>query len=74
MHRILVIRLYFLLDALEEKKEMGWACGTYGGWERCTTRCWWGKPEEKRSMGRPRCRWEENIKMDLQEVGCGGMD
>jgi len=32
-----------------------------------------GKPEEKRPLGRPRHRWEENIKMDLQEVGCGGM-
>jgi hypothetical protein len=28
-----------------------------------------GKPEEKRPMGRPRRRWEDNIKMDLQEVG-----
>ena len=33
-----------------------------------------GKPEEKRPLGRPRHRWEDNIKMDLQEVGCGGMD
>jgi hypothetical protein len=33
-----------------------------------------GKPEGKRPLGRPRCRWEYNIKMDLQEVGCGGMD
>ena len=33
-----------------------------------------GKPEEKRPLGRPRCRWENNIKMDVQEVGCGGMD
>jgi hypothetical protein len=33
-----------------------------------------GKPEEKRPLGRPRCRWEDNIKRDLQEVGCGGMD
>jgi hypothetical protein len=33
-----------------------------------------GKPEGKRALGRPRCRWEDNIKMDLQEVGCGGMD
>jgi len=33
-----------------------------------------GKPEGKRPLGRPRCRWEANIKMDLQEVGCGGMD
>jgi len=31
-----------------------------------------GKPEEKRILGRPRRRWEDNIKMDLQEVGCGG--
>ena len=28
-------------------------------------------PEGKRSLGRPRFRWEDNIKMDLQEVGCG---
>jgi hypothetical protein len=33
-----------------------------------------GKPEGKRPLGRPRHRWDNNIKMDLQEVGCGGMD
>ena len=33
-----------------------------------------GKSEGKRPLGRPRHRWEDNIKMDLQEVGCGGMD
>jgi hypothetical protein len=33
-----------------------------------------GKPEGKRPLGGPRPRWENNIKMDLQEVGCGGMD
>jgi len=32
------------------------------------------KPEGKRPLGRPRRRWEDNIKRDLQEVGCGGMD
>ena len=32
------------------------------------------KLEGKRPMGRPRRRWDDNIKMDLQEVGCGGMD
>ena len=32
------------------------------------------KPEGKRPLGRPRRRWEDNIKMALQEVGCGGMD
>jgi hypothetical protein len=30
-----------------------------------------GKPEGKRPLGRPRRRWEDNIRMDLQEVGCG---
>ena len=33
-----------------------------------------GKPKGKRPLGRPRHRWEDNIKMDLQEVGCGVMD
>ena len=32
------------------------------------------KPEGKRPLERPRRRWEDNIMMDLQEVGCGGMD
>ena len=34
----------------------------------------WGKPGGKRPLGRPRRRWEDNIKVDLQEVGCEGMD
>ena len=33
-----------------------------------------GKPEGKRPLGRPRRRWEDNINMGLQEVGCGSMD
>jgi len=33
-----------------------------------------GKPEGKRPLGRPRCRWVDNIRRDLQEVGCGYMD
>jgi len=33
-----------------------------------------GEPEGKRPLVRPRRRWEDNIKMDLKEVGCGGMD
>jgi hypothetical protein len=32
-----------------------------------------GKPEEQRPLERPRRRWENNIKMDLQEMGCGDM-
>jgi hypothetical protein len=33
-----------------------------------------GKPEGKRPLGRPRCGWEDNIKMDFQEVGCRGLE
>ena len=44
------------------------------GEERGVRRVLVGKPEGKRPFGRPRRRWEENIKMDLQEVGGGGGD
>jgi hypothetical protein len=37
-------------------------------------KCFGGKPEGKRPFGRPTHRWENNIKMDLQEVGCRVMD
>jgi len=44
------------------------------GERRGAYRVFVGKPEGKRPLGRPRHRWEDNIKMNLQEVGCGGMD
>ena len=44
------------------------------GEERGLCRVLVGKPEGKRPLGRPRRRWVDNIKMDLQEVGCGYMD
>ena len=44
------------------------------GEERGVYRVLVGKPEGKRPLGRPRRKWEDNIKMDLQNVGCGGMD
>ena len=44
------------------------------GEERGVYRVLVGKPGEKRPMGRPRRRWVDNIRMDLQEVGCGYMD
>ena len=49
-----------------EKNEMDGACSTYGGEER--------RIQGKRPLGRPRRRWVDNTKMDLQEVGCGAMD
>jgi len=33
-----------------------------------------GKPDGRRPLGRPRCRWVDNIRMDFQEVGCWYMD
>ena len=44
------------------------------GYRRGVHRVLIGKPEGKTPLGRPRRRWEGNIKMDLQERGCGGMD
>ena len=38
------------------------------------TGCWWGSLRERGHWGRPRSRWEDNIKMDVQEVGRGGGD
>ena len=53
--------------------EMGGAHSTYGGEEKAY-RVLVGKPEGKRPLGRTGFRWEDNIKMDLQKVRCGGMD
>jgi len=44
------------------------------GKERWLYRVLVGKPEGKRPLGRPRRRWVDNIRMDLQQVGCGYMD
>jgi hypothetical protein len=49
---------------------MDGACSICGGEERFLV----GKLEVERSLRRPRRRWEDNIKMALQRVGCGGMD
>jgi len=46
---------------------MGWACGAYGLGEGVYR-------EGKRPLERPRRRWVDNIRMDLQEVGCGYVD
>ena len=44
------------------------------GERRGVYRVWVRKPKGKRPLGRQRRRWEDNIKMDFQEVGCGGAD
>ena len=62
----------FIFYGKIEKNEMGGACGAYGQ-GRGVYSFLMGKPEGKRPFGRPRRRWEDNINMDLQEVGrsCG---
>ena len=52
---------------------MGRACGAFGE-DRGVHRVLVGKPEGKRTLGRPRRRWEDNIKIELQEVGGGRGD
>ena len=54
---------------------MGGACSANGGEERRVVyRVLVGKPRGKIPLGRPRRRWDHNIKMGIQEVGCGSMD
>ena len=55
------------------KNEKGWACGAYG-WGEGVYRVLLGKQEGRRPLGRPRRRWVDNIRMELQELGCGYMD
>jgi hypothetical protein len=50
---------------------MGRACSAYGGG---VYKVLVGKPEGRRPLGRPRPRWEDNIRIDLREVGCGCVD
>jgi hypothetical protein len=58
-----------------KSRAMQWARHVARMGER-RTRFWWGKPERKRPLGRPRLRWKDNIKRDFRkwDVGCGGMD
>jgi hypothetical protein len=54
---------------------MRWAGYVARLWERsCVYRVLMGKTEGKRSLWRSRPRWEDNIKIELQEVGCGNVD
>jgi len=56
-----------------EKNEICWACGAYGRGDRYAQRCS-SVTRAKKPLGRPRRRWENNIKTDLQEVGSWRLD
>jgi hypothetical protein len=69
--------LYFLPNIVEvvKSRRMRWAGHVARmGEDRGVHRVLVGKPEGKRPLGRPRCRWVDNIKMVLQEVGGGHVD
>jgi len=58
-----------------KSRRMRWAGYVAGmGERRVVYRILVWKPDGKRPLGRPRRRWEDNIKMDIQEVGCRGVD
>jgi hypothetical protein len=54
-----------------KEDEVGWTCDTQGE-GRAVYRVLFGRPEGKRPLGRPRHRWEDNIKLDLREIGIDG--
>jgi hypothetical protein len=56
-----------------KEDEMGRASSTNGG-ENEAYKILVGKPKGKRPLGRLSCRWMDNIKMELRETGCGGID
>jgi hypothetical protein len=58
-----------------KSKRMRWAGYIVRMWEKSNAyRVLVGKPEGKRPLGRPRRMWGDNIKMDLREIGWGGME
>jgi hypothetical protein len=73
MLRSTYINYLILLKRHFKRNEMGGACSADGEGRGVYRVLVW-KPEGKRPLGRHRRRWEDNIKMDVQEVGCGCMD
>jgi hypothetical protein len=76
LHNEELRNLYSSPDIIRQVKSrrMRWAghVARMGEGRKCTDRVLVGKPEGKRPLGRPRCRWEDGIRMDLREIGeCG---
>jgi hypothetical protein len=63
---------YYTGDHIKKNERDG-TCSTYGG-RKGAYRILVGRPEGKRTLARPRFRWEDYIKMNLEEVGWVGMD
>jgi hypothetical protein len=74
-HRETDFLRFFLILVSTIIEKNGWVVHVARMWEgRGMYRVLVGKPEGKRPLGIPRRRWENNLKIDLQEVGCGVMD
>jgi hypothetical protein len=68
-----ILSKYYWADQVKEN-EVGRACGMHGrGEERKAYRVLVGKPDRKRSLGGPRSRWEDVIRLDLGEIGWGSV-
>jgi hypothetical protein len=77
LHKEELLDLYFSpsIIRLIKSRRMRWAGHVARMWEkRNAYRLLVGKPKGKRPLGRPRCRWVDNIKIDLGEVGWGDVD
>ena len=71
----MICTAHLIFFRMIKSERIGWAGHVARiGERRGAYRVLVGKPEGKRPFGRTRSRWEDNIKMDLQEEGCGGMD
>ena len=74
LHKEELYNLYSSPNRVTKSRRIRWAGHVARmGEGRCVYRVLVGIPEGKKPLGRPRRRWEENFKMDLQEVGCGDM-
>jgi len=73
---IVLCRIYgSVIPQVIKSRRMRWAGHVARmGEERGVYRVLVGKPEGRRPLGRPKCRWVDNIRMDFQEVGCWYMD
>jgi hypothetical protein len=74
IHTSIYVHVHPNIVRVIKSRSMRWAGHVARMGERRVCRVLMGKPNGKRPLGRPRCRWEDNIKMDLQEVGCGSID
>jgi hypothetical protein len=76
LHNEELIDLYFSPNIFRviKSRRMRWVGHAARMERRGVYRVLVGKPGGKSPLGKPRRRWEDDIKMDLQEVGCGGMD